>query len=296
MLKFVRINKEQRQEYEKYYQQCPEKSSDTAFINLWAWDKKYQTELAFDTDLCWLRFKKGSEYIYGPPQGSWDNVDFTAILSQIEEKRVKFTAVPEELSTRLQKIYGQKLEIRENRDNWEYIYKISDLIKLEGEKYRNQRKLSNQFLQNKNYRLENINEQNKSKIAEFQKQWMKQEEIEAKTEGLQQEDEAINKVLQSWADFSDKLLGFCLEDEEKIVGYSIVEKQDDNQILIHFEKALYAVRGSYPALNKLTLENFSDYTYVNREQDLGIPGLRRMKEEYNPIRFIKKYQLILTRD
>ena len=295
-LNFKRLSLEDKEEYDKYYQTGTEKSSDTSFINLWAWDNKYQTEIAFAENLCWLRFRKDDDYIYGPPLGDYKSVDWQKIFAQYLPKQVMFKSVTEGLAQELQKVFGKNLEITEDRDNWEYLYNIADLVSLSGEKYRNQRKLSNQFLQNKNYRLENINEQNKSKIAEFQKQWMKQEEIEAKTEGLQQEDEAINKVLQSWADFSDKLLGFCLEDEEKIVGYSIVEKQDDNQILIHFEKALYAVRGSYPALNKLTLENFSDYTYVNREQDLGIPGLRRMKEEYNPIRFIKKYQLILTRD
>ena len=106
------------------------------------------------------------------------------------------------------------------------------------------------------------------------------------------ENEAINKVLDSWLDLSNHIFGYILFVNDNIVGYTIGEKQDKENIIIHFEKALYDVRGAYPAINKLTLQNMLQYKIVNREQDLGIEGLRRAKEEYNPIGFIKKYQLV----
>lgn len=57
-----------------------------------------------------------------------------------------------------------------------------------------------------------------------------------------------------------------------------------------FSAAFYAYRGAYAAINRIMLENVgSNYRFVNREQDLGIEGLRKVKLEYNPVRFIKKY-------
>ena len=293
-LNFKRLSLEDKEEYDKYYQTGTEKSSDTSFINLWAWDNKYQTEIAFAENLCWLRFRKDDDYIYGPPLGDYKSVDWQKTFAQYLPKQVMFKSVTEELAKALQKVFGKNLEITEDRDNWEYLYNIADLVSLSGEKYRNQRKLSNQFLQNNNYKLEPIEEKNIEKVKKFQQIWLKQNK--ENSIGLEQENKAILEVLTNWTEFKDKIFGYALLVDDDIVGYTIGEKQDGEHIIIHFEKALYDVRGAYPALNKLTLENFADYKYVNREQDLGLAGLRRAKEEYNPFGFVKKYQLFLRQN
>lgn len=293
-LNFKRLSLEDKEEYDKYYQTGTEKSSDTSFINLWAWDNKYQTEIAFAENLCWLRFRKDDDYIYGPPLGDYKSVDWQKTFAQYLPKQVMFKSVTEELAKALQKVFGKNLEITEDRDNWEYLYNIADLVSLSGEKYRNQRKLSNQFLQNNNYKLEPIEEKNIEKVKKFQQIWLKQNKENSIS--LEQENKAILEVLTNWTEFKDKIFGYALLVDDNIVGYTIGEKQDGEHIIIHFEKALYDVRGAYPALNKLTLENFTDYKYVNREQDLGLAGLRRAKEEYNPFGFVKKYQLFLQQN
>jgi hypothetical protein len=64
---------------------------------------------------------------------------------------------------------------------------------------------------------------------------------------------------------------------------------NDNTLVIHIEKAHAEYEGAYQAINNLFLKNCCiEATYVNREQDLGIEGLRRAKESYKPIRLIKK--------
>ena len=293
-LNFKRLSIEAQAEYDKYYQACKEKSSDTSFINLWAWDNKYQTEIAFAQNLCWLRFRKADDYVYGPPLGDYKSVDWQKTIAQYLPKQAMFKSVTEECVQALQKVFGKNLEVTEDRDNWEYLYNIADLVALSGEKYRNQRKLSNQFLQNNNYKLEPIDEKNIEKVKNFQQTWFEQNK--ENSIGLEQENKAIHEVLTNWTEFKNKIFGYALLVDDNIVGYTIGEKQDGEHIIIHFEKALYDVRGAYPALNKLTLENFSGYKYVNREQDLGLAGLRRAKEEYNPFGFVKKYQLFLRQD
>ena len=293
-LNFKRLSLEDREEYNKYYLACMEKSSDTSFINLLAWDDKYQTEIAFAENLCWLRFRIADDYVYGPPLGDYEAVDWQKIFAQYLPKQVMFKSIQENLVQKLQKVFSKNLKIMEDRDNWEYLYNIADLIALSGEKYRNQRKLSNQFMQNNNFQLVPVDEKNIEKVKIFQQTWLKQNK--ENSIGLEHENKAILKVLTNWTEFEGKIFGYALCVDDKIVGYTIGEKQDEEHIIIHFEKALYEVRGAYPALNKLTLENFDNYKYVNREQDLGLIGLRRAKEDYNPIGFVKKYQLFLRQN
>lgn len=293
-LKFERLSLNQREEYETYYQASPEKSSDTSFINLWAWDNKYQTETAFAEGLCWLRFKQSNGYIYGPPLGDYAKVEWKHVFAKYLPTEANFKSMPELLTQKLQQTFAEQLSVCADRDNWEYVYKIADLVSLSGEKYRNQRKLSNQFLQNNDYKLVPIDEENIEQVKIFQQEWLKKSLSEAS--GLEQETLAIDRVLDSWQRLNDKIFGYILMAESKAVGYTIGEKQDKEHIIIHFEKALTEVRGAYPSINKLTLEKLSHYQYVNREQDLGLAGLRRAKEEYNPIGFIKKYQLVLRQN
>lgn len=294
MLEFERISINLIEKYNHYYDLCIEKGADTTFINLWAWDSKYQTEIAFKDELCWLRFKQDNGYIYGPPLGNWQNINWQEVIISNLGKNIRFKSIPEFLMKKWQNSFGSQINIIEDRDNWEYLYKISDLISLTGEKYRNQRKLSNQFLRNNNYRLVEIEEDNILHIKNFQHKWFEKKELEFNN--LTQENEAINRILCGWKFFKHKIFGYGLWVEDELVGYTIGEKQDNEHIIIHIEKALSTVRGSYPAINKLTLEKNKTYKYVNREQDLGLIGLRKSKEEYNPIGFVKKYQLVLQGD
>lgn len=63
---------------------------------------------------------------------------------------------------------------------------------------------------------------------------------------------------------------------------------------MHFEKADRNYQGAYEMMTHVYLNNFDDLTYVNREQDLGIPGLRKSKLSYHPVDFITKYNISIT--
>ncbi|MFW9938451.1 MAG: phosphatidylglycerol lysyltransferase domain-containing protein, partial [Candidatus Thorarchaeota archaeon] len=79
----------------------------------------------------------------------------------------------------------------------------------------------------------------------------------------------------------------CVND--KCAAYTFGEMINQNTLVIHIEKAHMKFEGSYQAINNLFLKNCCvDVIYVNREQDLGIDGLRRAKESYKPVRMIKK--------
>ena len=67
--------------------------------------------------------------------------------------------------------------------------------------------------------------------------------------------------------------------------------------IIHFEKARTDIDGLYAVINKLVIEHeFSDCVEINREEDMGIEGLRKAKQSYSPARMVRKYEAILIRD
>ncbi|MBR2038124.1 MAG: DUF2156 domain-containing protein, partial [Lachnospiraceae bacterium] len=62
----------------------------------------------------------------------------------------------------------------------------------------------------------------------------------------------------------------------------------------HMEKAYSDIQGAYPMINQqFVLHEMQNYTYINREEDDGIPGLRRAKESYYPEKMIEKYRAVL---
>ena len=83
----------------------------------------------------------------------------------------------------------------------------------------------------------------------------------------------------------------CIED--KIVAYTFGEILNKNTFVVHFEKALSNYSGIYQTINKLFAENelYGKYEFINREQDLGLPGLRKAKLSYLPVDYIKKFDI-----
>ena len=72
-------------------------------------------------------------------------------------------------------------------------------------------------------------------------------------------------------------------------AFTLGEKLNADTAVIHLEKANPEIRGLYAAINQSFLENaWQDTAWVNREQDLGEPGLRKAKLSYHPVGFVRK--------
>ena len=106
-------------------------------------------------------------------------------------------------------------------------------------------------------------------------------------EGLEQEQEAIYEALDNFSTLGFKGALICIDD--KCAGYTFGEMLNSDTLVIHVEKAHMEYDGGYQAIGNLFLNKvYEDVQFVNREQDLGVEGLRRVKESYKPIRIVKK--------
>ena len=83
--------------------------------------------------------------------------------------------------------------------------------------------------------------------------------------------------------------------DNEVVALSIGEQLNDDTAVIHIEKAHASIRGAYPMINQQFVENeWQSMTYVNREEDMGLEGLRKAKESYQPVKMISKYHATLA--
>ena len=86
--------------------------------------------------------------------------------------------------------------------------------------------------------------------------------------------------------------GAMIEVNGKVEAVTLGEPLNPETFVIHIEKANGALVGIYQTINQaFCAKEATDFKYVNREQDLGVPGLRKSKESYHPCQMIKKYSL-----
>ena len=197
--------------------------------------------------------------------------------------------------------YCQKNESRyvveEDRDNFDYVYSSDDLIHLRGRKYHSKKNHLNAFW--KEYpeaQYSRITPELVPACLDFLDRWY---EVNLQQQPgdlfLPVEQESVKEILQDLDFF--KLTGGVLLHEDKIVALTLGEMQNQEMAVIHTEKADVEYRGSYPAINQAFVEHeWADVPLINREEDMGLEGLRKAKESYRPIKMVKKYNVFHLHD
>ena len=103
---------------------------------------------------------------------------------------------------------------------------------------------------------------------------------------------AVEKVFKNYPKLTETKVGGIFIDNN-LEAFTFGELLNPDTVVVHVEKANPEIRGLYTAINKLFLENeFPDVEFVNREEDLGLEGLRQAKLSYKPIKLVEKYTLI----
>jgi hypothetical protein len=286
-LSFVPLSLNCRDDYIDLFSKSCQRASDYSFINIWAWADERDFEWAFDEDLCWLRTMSPSPALWAPI-GLWKNKDWRKVLESYFPAGAVFYRVPEMLALQWQKELGDSVKIEEERSEWEYIYRVSELISLSGNRFHKKKNLLQQFLRSYAYTYEPITSKNIPYILEMQEKWCKWRNCDD-SPGLKAESEAVHRILEQWQ-VMPNIMGGVLKVDGQMVAYTVAESSGEDTVIIHFEKGLTDYKGVYQAINQMFLERSAhSFTWVNREQDMGIEGIRKAKISYNPVYFLKKF-------
>jgi hypothetical protein len=291
-LQFEPISLEKQEAYLKMLARCPQVASDYSFMNLWAWAEDYGLSWAWNDDCVWIRQSR-PETFYWAPIGPWAEIDWRTRLVDEPNGAVTFIRVPDKLVELWHATLNDQATFEEERGHWDYVYSVSDLIELKGNRFHKKKNLLNQFVKKYEYTYLQLEPHLIGQAMAMQEDWCSWRDCES-SDVLSAENRAVSRVLENWEQLNDMMGGAILVDG-KMVAYTIAEALTPQSIVIHFEKGDTQFKGVYQAINQMFLAHSArDFLTVNREQDLNEEGLRKSKLSYNPLEFLRKSRVTLA--
>ncbi len=291
-LQFEPVTLKKQQAYIDYLTRCPQRSSDYSFLNIWGWATEYGLQWSWEDELVWIRQTHPQERFWAP-MGAWHTINWAERFRRDSAHQSSFIRIPEALAQAWDRQLGKQADISEDRGNWDYIYTVTDLIELKGNRYHKKKNLVNQFKKKYDYSYVSMRSEHIDRARAMQEDWCTWRDCES-VELLDAENRAIVRILDDW----DHLIGGKgggLMVDGALVAYTVAEELTENTVVVHFEKGDTAYKGVYQAINQIFLENSAGgYEFVNREQDLDDDGLRKAKMSYLPVDFVRKYQVTLS--
>ncbi|WP_457551014.1 DUF2156 domain-containing protein [Desulfobacula sp.] len=182
--------------------------------------------------------------------------------------------------------------VKQERDNAEYIYDVESLCDLTGIKLHKKRNLISQFKRSyPDFEVHPLKGEYKHKALNLAKKMLKKLKTSSKT--LDQEYCAIKTSFDHFDQLG--LEGLVVTMEKKLVAFSVFSQMSHSTYDIQFEKSDMDYKGAAQVINQETARYLIDKCrYLNREQDLGIKGLRQAKMSYGPVRLISPHSLIFN--
>ena len=276
---FSELSLDQRSILHPLFQGLAEGISEFTFANLYLFRKAHQYRVACLGDKLYVIVGQDADKSFfmlpfGLPERN--------LLEKLFDDLTCMKAVSENQAPLLSEM---DYTVEEDRDNFDYLYSREELTNLPGRKFHKKKNRVNAFIKNYEYQGEPLLEEYRDQTLALLEEWVRQRDDPGDYEAAR---EALEKM------WPLQLCGGIYYVESKPVAYSLGEESAQGKsFVIHFEKAIKAdqYKGIYQFINQAFASILPDkYDTINREQDLGDPGLRQAKEGYNPVGFVKKYR------
>lgn len=294
MKKFKKITLEEKSIIKKYIEMTERQACDYSVANLILWSGVYKTEYAIENEILFIKFQSDNHTYFTFPMGNGDlRFAFEWMKDYCRELNIEFrlNVVEPHMYAKIQEVFPEEYDIVYVRDNADYVYKMEDLKNLSGKKYHGKKNHINKFLKtNDNWLYEKITEENSEECIDMVKEWCIQN-------GCCDDKEKAAEICVLIKGIKNRteleLTGGLIRTNGRVVAMTLGERLNENTFVIHFEKAFLDVNGAYPMINQqFILNELTGYTYINREEDLGIAGLRKAKESYKPEFLVQKGYLV----
>lgn len=270
--------------------------SDFNFVSLYCWDvdnKRQISMLNGNLVLIITDDITGKKFItFLGTNAIEDTAEKLFAFARKKRMRRVFKMIPQETVNFFSTMHPE-VEIREDRDNFDYIYSVDELSKLDGGKYSRQRRLAKRFESSygNSMRIEKIelsDGDGLEAVSHIFRKWNSIKESYSKREEL-----ALQKLFQSADNFN--LTNLAVFVDEKPVGFLIMQICNEETAISHFGKADYSYTGIFPFLVRESAKLIKEHgcSFFNFEEDLGLGQIRLMKEQYRPISFMRKYTVEL---
>lgn len=272
--------------FDQAFSARPPELSTYTFTNIFAWRVPYNTKLSRIGDCMVLSQRIGNKILCLEPLGDGDVKEAIDEVFNREDN-VEFKLIHSHVADLTKDNPNYIVEY--DRDNSDYLYLASDLIELKGKKYDAKRNFITRFKSKYDYeyiRMPHVSPEEALKFADY---WCEQRKCQD-SDGLEKEHKAVFEMLVNYDELG--ITGGAIKVDGQIVAFSLGEALNPETLVIHVEKAASNVDGIYQAINnEFAMHAGTAFKYINREQDLGISGLRKAKESYHPIKMIEAYKI-----
>jgi hypothetical protein len=261
--------------------------SELTFTNLFVWNasEPVQTSQFNETVLIRRRRLRDGKTFMLPPLGNKALLEVLRSLRSLslegERPFYGFT------SQQVQQLESEFDKVETDRDDWDYVYSARDLANLPGDKYHPKRNFISRCLSKYECRYAKIGPDEIQDCLQLQTRWCNLRNC-GEVQGLEAENTAVKTVFENYERLG--IFGGAVYVGDKLEAFTLSEPLNDDTAVIHFEKANPEIEGLYQLVNQWFCEKaLGKFQYVNREQDLGVPGLRKAKESYYPHHMVEKH-------
>jgi len=287
---FKPVTLEDRAFFEKHYSLYPQMHSDNTFTNMVCWNHYAHYAYAFVEKNIILASTIGNTTRFRPPIGPRNPVLLRSLIrfaSDVSDNEPIVLIDPE--TARWMREVCPGINLVPDRNHFEYVYRAADLAELPGKNYLTIRRQINKFRKNCTNVIEPISKENWEDVKRFLIEWCEWKGCEGDPV-LAHEKEAVFFAIDHFDQLP--LRGLIIRVFSKIGAISLYEPMTSDTALVHFEKGLPDCEGIYKAINnEAAVRLAKNFTFINRESDLGVAGLREAKLRYHPHHMIEVFSM-----
>lgn len=295
MIEFFTPELTDRALVDSYFLPSGYRCCEYAFTNIFAWRDAFQEEIATCAGYLTVRCA-GPRYFW--PAGKGDIRPMLQALeldAKAQGKPLSFYALTEAEKERLEQLYPGKFTFTLARDGFDYCYDIHRLADLTGKKLHAKRNHINRFMDNNpSWVYEEITPQTLPECLEMDKEWYRRSMVRegaAEERDLGDEGIALRTAMDHYHALG--LEGGLIRVYGEVVAFTMGDRLNSDTYDVHFEKAYGELQGAYAMINRefarWVRAKHPNVRYLNREDDMGVEGLRKAKESYYPDRMVEKY-------
>ena len=299
MINFHKPQPSEKGAYEAVLFSCPSRGCEFSFANLYLWG---QQNIAF-LHGCVARFSHYyGKSVYPYPIGSGDKkAVIEDILHDAKMRGIpcRITGMTDADREELETLFPDRFTFRTDRDSFDYVYAIDDLADLKGRKFQKKRNHVNKFRSlHPDFEVVPLTMCNMAMAQHMINDWFRIRMKEDPEGDYMLENIALARACTKFGVLD--MEGIMLVDDGQVLAVTMGSRLAPDTFDIHFEKAREDVDGAYAAVNcefaRYLRLKYPEIAYLNREEDMGLEGLRKAKLSYNPHHLVSKHWAYLNED
>lgn len=266
------------------------------FASIYLWATAYPQKIARVGDRLLVEMMGGPGLSHLFPMGAGPlDPALDVAKADAEAHGAPFTLIclTAEQKAQLEAEFPGRFVFQEDRDGFDYIYTIDKLADLSGKKLHAKRNHISRFCdQFPDWMFEPIGPDNIADCLDMEEKWYAEQVADDRADAnLGHEKDAVETALRHMDELG--VSGGLIRAEGRVLAFSMGSMTTTDCYNVHFEKAYGEIQGAYAVINRemarWVRSTHPEVAYFNREDDMGLEGLRKAKLSYYPDILLEKF-------